>query len=673
MRASVFARSARTRAGKTWSRKPVRIGAYILAPFALIALLLTIADWNMLRGPVSGIASAALDRKVVIAGDLDVDIWSAHPRIVANQVTVANPQWVGEGDTISIERLDTRVELLPALFGNFRIVELELQRPTFAFIREESGRATWQFRKKSANSRPMKLPAIRAFNITDGKLRIDDRRRKLIFEGALNSSEAGEGDAREFKLTGEGRLNGEKFIADVRGGPLVQIDRERPYAFKGSIVAGATSATVNGAFDRPFDFGAYKVALEATGPDLADLYYLTGLALPNTPPYRLKGSLRRAGQHYVLNDILGKVGDSDLAGSLRVDRSGPRTFLAAYLRSRALDFDDLAVVLGGAPSTAPGETANAAQRAEGAQLRAQGRLLPDAKLDLARVRHMDAKLVYRAATVKTRQLPLERFAIDLELKDGVLVGDPVSFALPHGLINATVRIDARRDMPDTAADIRLTRARVEDFLARGGQANAMVGALEARAQLRGRGLSVREVAANADGRATVIVPNGEIRAAFAELLGVNVTRGLGLLLTKNEATTPVRCAVADFRAQRGILTAQSFVVDTGVTLAHGSGTVSLRDETLDLRLKGEPKEPRLVRLMAPIKLGGRLAAPELGVDFDRVAGQTGAAAAIGVLFAPLAAVLPFVNAGLADDADCAALIAHSRKSGENTPRQPARG
>ncbi|MDZ4777564.1 MAG: AsmA family protein [Alphaproteobacteria bacterium] len=678
-RARAAAAATRARANAAWARRPVRIGAYVLAPIVLIVFLLTIADWNLLRGPVSGIASAALDRKVIIAGDLDVDLWSAHPRITAQKITVADPQWAGDGETISIERIHTRVEFWPALFGNFRIVELELDRPTFTFLREASGRATWQFRKKTPK-RPINLPAIRSFRMNDGVLRIDDRRRKLVFDGKLQSVEMGEGKDRVFHLTGEGKFNGEPFVGEVTGASLEHVRRDEPYAFNARITAGATRAIATGAFDRPFDFAAYSVNLDATGPDLADIFYLTGLALPNTPPYHLKGALRRSAQQYVLNDISGTVGDTDLAGVIRVDRGGPRTLLDANLRSRELDFDDLAVVLGGPPSTATGETANAAQRAEVAQMRAQRRLMPDAKLDLARVRHMDAKLVYRAASVKTNYLPLQRFAIELALKDGVLIGDPVSFALPRGQINATVRIDAREDMPDTTADIRLSRARVEDFLARSEQADAIVGGLEARAQLRGRGLSVREVAANANGRATFIVPSGEIRSAFAELLGVNVTRGLGLLLTKDQGTTPVRCAVADFRAERGILRAQTFVIDTGVTLAHGTGTVSLRDETIDLRLKGEPKEPRLIRLMAPIKLGGWLGDPELGVDLSRAARQTGAAAAIGAVFAPLAAVLPFVSAGLAEDANCAALIAQGRGAAasapartENTPRQPARG
>lgn len=682
---AALARKVASAAQALWARRPFRISVYILAPFIAIALLLTVADWNLLRGPVAGIASAALDRKVTIAGDLDVDLWSRAPRIQAEKITIANPAWAGAGDTIAIERLRTRVEFLPALVGDFRIVELELQKPRFSFLREADGRATWQFRRKTPG-KPLNLPAIREFRIQDGFLRIEDKRRKLLFEGSLQSSEDGEGEARAFRLVGEGRLNGEKFLGDVRGGPLVQINRKEPYAFSGHITAGATSARVTGAFDRPFDFSAYAVDLDVTGPDLADLYYLTGVTLPNTPPYHLKGALRRSLQRYLLSNISGRVGDSDLAGVIRVDRSRPRTFLDADLRSRALDFDDLAVALGGPPSTAPGETANARQRAEVAQMNAQGRLLPDAKLDLARVRNMDARLVYRAASVKTRYLPLERFAIDLTLKNGVLVGDPVSFALPRGEIRATARIDARKDTPDVDADLRLTRARVEDFLARSKQANAIVGGLEARAKLRGRGLSVREVAANADGQVTLIVPQGEIREAFAELLGVNVTRGLGLLLTKSPRTTEIRCAVADFRAQRGVLNAQSIVMDTGVVLTQGSGSVSLRDETLDLTLKGAPKEPRLVRLVAPIRVRGRLAQPELGVDLDNAIGQGGVAAALGAVFAPLAAILPFVNPGLADDANCSALIAGaSAGRAKNNPqasdrpnagserRQPSRG
>ena len=90
---------------------------------------------------------------------------------------------------------------------------------------------------------------------------------------------------------------------------------------------------------------------------------------------------------------------------------------------------------------------------------------------------------------------------------------------------------------------------------------------------------------------------------------------------------------------------------------HGSGSINLRNETLDLRLQGEPKEARIIRVAAPITLRGRLRSPDVGVDVEEAVDQGGLAAVLGSLVAPLAAILPFVDAGLADNVDCAALLA----------------
>lgn len=168
---------------------------------------------------------------------------------------------------------------------------------------------------------------------------------------------------------------------------------------------------------------------------------------------------------------------------------------------------------------------------------------------------------------------------------------------------------------------------------------------------------MRDVAASADGDVTLVVPNGEIREAFAELTGINVTRGLGLLLSDDQGKIDIRCGVGSFRVSNGIARAQRIVVDTETMLIAGSGTVSLRDETLDLQLQGDPKEVRLVRLAAPITISGRLRDPEVGIDAGDAATQGGVAALLASLVAPLAAILPFVDAGLAEDADCAALLA----------------
>ena len=96
-------------------------------------------------------------------------------------------------------------------------------------------------------------------------------------------------------------------------------------------------------------------------------------------------------------------------------------------------------------------------------------------------------------------------------------------------------------------------------------------------------------------------------------------------------------------------------------VATGTGTVDLRDETLNLRLAGKPKKFRLVRIGAPITVKGSLASPRLGVDAGKAAAQLAISGLLGVVVAPLSAVLPFINPGLAKNADCAALL---RTAGE---------
>jgi hypothetical protein len=219
-------------------------------------------------------------------------------------------------------------------------------------------------------------------------------------------------------------------------------------------------------------------------------------------------------------------------------------------------------------------------------------------------------------------------------------------------------------MPVTELDLRLTNARIEQLIpATAGGGIPLTGALTGRARLTGAGDSVHRAFANANGEVMVVVPGGEIREAFAELMGINVVKGLGLLLSKNQDKTPIRCAVAHFDAKGGVLTADRIVFDTGPVLGTGSGSINMGTERLDFRLQGHPKTFRLVRLMAPITVKGPIRGPKLGVEPGKAIAQGGLAVALGAVISPLAAVLPFIDPGLAKDANCGALIAEGQRQG----------
>src|ERR1019366_4810206 len=161
------------------------------------------------------------------------------------------------------------------------------------------------------------------------------------------------------------------------------------------------------------------------------------------------------------------------------------------------------------------------------------------------------------------------------------------------------------------------------------------GSLLLQIHAQGRGDSLHALAAGADGNLSARVLQGTIRASLAELAGVDL-RGLGLTLTGSSREVPVHCAAADFEIHTGVMHPTRFFIDSEPVFISGEGRVLLDPETLDLKLHGEPKGLRILRLKAPILVQGTLLQPKFNVDVPD-------------------SELRLVDRGTAGDADCATL------------------
>ena len=626
-------------------------GTFLVLALLVVALMLF--QWNWLRGPIGDWASARYDREIELNGDLDVQLFSWTPSAHIRDLRIGGPDWALERDTLKIADAQASVRLGPLLSGRVEMPVVQITRPEVVLISTEDGRKSWVLDPdKPESDDGLKLPPINQLIIRDGRLSLTNQERDIQLEATVSAREGSDGDAG-FHLEGRGTMNGTPLTLEVRGGPFINIRRDRPYGFTAELSGVGSTLKADGSITRPFDLGQFTATLSLQGRDLADLYLLTGITTPNTPPYRLSGTLTRNDALFTFNDFSGRVGSSDLSGDLRVDKVGDRRRVEADLRSNLLDIDDLAAVLGARPRvTGSGDTV--------ATSGAPGKLLPDAPLNVERLRVMDGTLRYRAARVKRNELDIRQVDLGAELEAGILQLDPVSFDFNRGSLNGTARINANRDVPYTNADFRLRGYPLESIIPARNGAPTVTGSALGRAQLEGSGASVHDFAANSRGTISLVVPQGQMRAAFAELLGINVTAGLGKLLSGDTGTSEIRCAVADFTVRSGVATARTFVIDTTPVLAQGSGTIDLGAETMNLRIDGETKEARLIRLWAPITIEGPLTAPRIGVDGGAVAGQVGLGAAIAALVSPLAALLPFVDPGLAEDANCGALISSAR-------------
>jgi hypothetical protein len=615
-------------------------GTVLVALIASAFLALYFLDWNSMRGPVARYASHRLGREVRIDGNLHVHLFSWQPRVDAGGIWIANPAWLGGEPAADIHHLTFEFRLVPLLFGGRWVLPLvDIDRPRIEIVREADGRTNWHFPNTGLD-----IPPIRHFILDDGAIRIDDRARKLTFTGTVSSHEVGgAASSHAFELAGNGTLNGKIFTAEIHGAPLIHVNEQRPYSFTADIRAGATQAVVQGRITRPFNLGHYTATASIAGHDLADLYDLTEVTLPGTPPYHVSGTLERDGALYRFKNFKGVVGASDLRGSLSVDVSSTVPFLNGGVVSRSLAFADLAPLIGGratraaAPST-PG-------------------LLPDTPLRVERLRHTNAEVDFKADAISSRDFPLRGLSTHISLENGVLVLKPLAFDFPRGRLTGFVRVDARRPVTVTQLDARLSRARIEQFIQ--GSEKELTGELEARALLKGEGDSVRQAALSADGALTAVIPGGRIRRSIAEWLGVDVLNGLGIALSGDTSDAGLRCGLAHFNARHGILTAQELVFDTDPVLITGNGTIDLRNETINLAVQGKPKQFQLIRLNVPVTVQGALAHPTLGIKPGPAIMQAGLAAALGFL-TPAALILPFVDADLAKNANCAALVASAR-------------
>jgi uncharacterized protein involved in outer membrane biogenesis len=650
-----------------------KIRGFLIALGTLVLVIVLFAlffDWNYFRPTLARIISEKTGRHTVIRGNLRVHLWSFEPSAEVDGLTMDNPPWAQHPVMFTADELTLSVSLGRLLRGQVVVPQIKVVRPAIDLERDAKGRASWELGTQEGrpqkSAQPAKIPTIRRLLIESGKIRVSDAVRKLKLEGTLNASDVAGRENAGFELKCAGSLNDKPFRADLHGGPLINLDPDHPYQLTAHLTAADIKVDARTSFPRPFDLGQYSVKFEVSGNDLADVFYLTGLALPNTPPYRLSADVEHRGTLFRMDNLKGKLGSSDIEGMVEIETGRTRPKFTAKVRSDTLDIVDLAPTLG-QPAT-PANPLSAQATRPRTQPPTSQWLFPDADLQVNRVRGMDADVTYQARSVVAPKMPMKEVRFHLLLNGGVLKLDPLSFVLDSGKFAGNVTIDAAKDVPESSIDMGIDAVDLGQFTSAKLKQPPLQGSMTGRLKIHGYGASVHKLAASADGTVSVALPTGQMNEPLAELTGIDVFKGLGLLFSQKQPNVAIRCGVIDFQAQNGALDARSVFIDTTSVLITGRGHVDLGDERLDLSLQGDPKKVRFFRLRSPITLHGTLRHPAVGVKAENLVAQAGVAVALGTLLTPFAAALAFIDPGLAKNKDCTAVMAEARAdASDQTP------
>jgi AsmA family protein len=645
-------------------------GTSVAVLLVLMVLGLTLMDWNLLKGPIERTASARFGRAVTIAGPLQVRGWSRTPTLTLNGLTVGNPPWEPDRPMLKVERVQLQLELLPLFGGHLVLRRVELDQPEIYLHQEKSGRANWTFENnaptKQRASKPASLPAMRDLVVDSGSVVLIDELRRLKVKGTVAAAEQASGeDSKPFRIEAKGTINEKPFRLNIAGGPLQALTPDKPYPFSMAIKAGENEIQSEVKVLKPFDLAQLELDVNAEGRDLAELFYLTQIALPNSPPYKVRAHISRHGMRIGVRQIAASLGGSDVSGKIDIDASTKRPLVKADLISKHLLLKDFAAITGSKAQTttlASSQPGSAAPASKAPSDAAAHRLFPTARLQVDRVRAVDADVDFRASSIEAGTVPFTQVSLHVKLDDSVLTLEPLRFDMAQGRIAGKVHIDARSQPPKVRADFRAEDIQLAQFKGKGANAAPPIdGILDARAVIEGTGDSVHKVMSDASGTLSVIVPQGDVRSAFAELTGVDVAEGIGLLVKKPDDRATIRCGVAQFGVESGTAHVQDIVFDTQNVLIKGGGQIYLGSEKLDMTIQGQPKKIRVVRIRAPVEIKGQLLRPSFTLETGHLLKQGAIGAALGTVLSPVAAILAFVDPGLAKDQNCAQLLAQAQQ------------
>ena len=163
------------------------------------------------------------------------------------------------------------------------------------------------------------------------------------------------------------------------------------------------------------------------------------------------------------------------------------------------------------------------------------------------------------------------------------------------------------------------------------------------------------------------VSEGTVSKLALEAIGLNIGSVIAAKLF-GDREVALHCLASDFEVGDGVMRARTFIIDTDDAVIDVSGYVSLEKETLALAVRPQSKGPRVLALQTPLYIGGSFKDPSFGVDARSIGLQAGAAAALGVLAAPLAALSALIDPGGGkEESPCPALLARAKQA----PSAPA--
>jgi hypothetical protein len=575
---------------------------------------------------------------------------------------------MANGTTMARVR-QVRWSLTPAALLDKKIVvrDLYLDGPVLNLQRDRSGRNNWGLTTSAAGSAwTLAIDGI-GIGIGNARVHLVDAVKHAdltLLAGAAPGSALSSGTLA-WSLSGS--LDKDAVLGKGRVGALGLLQHVRtPYPVEADVHIGKTSIAFKGTLSNPGNLAALDAQLRVSGISMAKLYALTGIPFPETPAFslngRLTGDFGAGDSKWTYEKFDGKLGSSDLSGTIEYQARQPRPYLKATLVSKLLRFQDLAPLIGA-------DSAASRNRRDAALVQPANKVLPVEPFKTDRWASIDADVEFTGRKILgARHLPMSNVVVALRLQDGTLSLQPLNFGLAGGNLVSRVVLDGRGQTVKAQLTVSARHLKLKKLLPAYRSLQASLGEINGNASLSATGNSIAALLGSSNGEVKAYIDGGSISKLLLEEIGLNVD---SVILTRITGDTQLRlnCMASDFTVAQGVMQVRHMVMDTEDAVLAATGQIDLAREQLALTMKPQMKTLRLVSLRAPFHVSGSFKSPSVQVDKGVLVLKAGAVVALTVTAPVLVAVLPLINVGKATESDCGTLLREVRKK----PVAPAPG
>ncbi|MCI1006852.1 AsmA family protein [Herbaspirillum sp. C7C8] len=658
------------------------LASLLLVIAAAVIFLLTF-DWNRAKPWINARVSAATGRAFAIDGNLSLHWqrpqpstppagfwarWVPWPRLQAENLRLGNPAALASsGQMVTVRQVTFTLNPLPLLVHKISLPALEIQEPAVSLLRDREGVNNWTFKTDSGSPSTWQLQLGR-ISLRQGKLALNDAVQKIDIKADIDTLDPDKDKDKVYglgwKLTGS--FNGAPVSGQGKAGGVLSLqDQQQPYPLQALVKVGKTTIGVRGTLTKPAELAALDLRLSVAGASMGNLYPLTGVLLPETPPFategRLIGTIAPDRSQWQYQDFSGKVGDSDLNGSLNYLTGGVRPQLTGTLSSNVLRLDDLAPLIGA--------DSNAEKAQRGAEERQPGnKVLPVKTFSTEAWGALDADVRFTGKRITRQQgLPISDLQAHLMLKDKVLTLDPLNFGVAGGNLTSTIRLDGQAARMKSDMTLSARKLKIQKLYPELDASRTSFGEINGDARLSASGNSVAAMLGSANGEVKTLVSQGAISKFLLEAAGLNVGN---VVISKlfGDKEVKLNCLAGDLPVRDGVMTVKTLLLDTEDALIVVDGSIDMKHERLDLNVHPHSKGLRIISLRSPLYVKGSFKDPDVGVNKGVLALRAGGAVALGLL-APVAAILPLINIDADQKAECGRLLEEVKK----TPQAPPAG